>query len=42
MNINVSNLLSPVFELKGVTAGQGLSVDATTKLSKFTVNGSDF
>jgi hypothetical protein len=29
--------LSPVFELKGVTAGQGLSVGATTKLLKFTV-----
>jgi hypothetical protein len=24
-NVNVSNQLSPVFELKGVTSGQGLS-----------------
>jgi hypothetical protein len=30
-NINVSYQLSPVFELKGVTRAQGLSVDATTK-----------
>ncbi len=41
-NINVSNQLSPVFELKGVTSGQCLSIDATTKILKFSVNSNQF
>ena len=41
-NINVSNQLSPVFELKGVTAGQGLSVDATIKLLKMSTSINQF
>ncbi len=41
-NINVSNQLSPVFELKGVTSGQGLSLDAATKMLRFSVNSNQF
>ncbi len=33
-NINVSNQLSPVFELKGIQASNGLSVDKITNLYK--------
>jgi len=37
-NINASNQLSPVFEFKGITTGQGLSFNATTKMLSFSVN----
>jgi hypothetical protein len=32
----------PVFELKGVSSGQGLSIDATTKMLRFPVNSNEF
>ena len=41
-NINASNQLSPVFELKGITTGQGLSFNATTKSLSFSVNNNQF
>ncbi len=37
-NINASNQLSPVFELKGVKTNNGLSIDSTTKLLEYKIN----
>ena len=37
-NINASNQLSPVFELKGIKTNDFLKVDSTTKLLELTYN----
>jgi len=41
-NINASNQLSPVFELKGIKSSNFLKVDATTKLLELTYNSNHF
>jgi hypothetical protein len=41
-SVDAANKLSPLFQAKGITSGSGLSIDATTKLLKFTPNSSQF